>query len=140
MIEMGSLTPIPPHTAIPAAFIQQVLTNRAVRLLIPLNLILNLILMAVTSLMIPRRQMISLGFDSTGIPFEPVSASRLLLLPIISVSFMLIDIISGLFFFRRKETQPISYFVWIAGVVTAALLILAVIVLFSSPARGIPVG
>lgn len=140
MIEMGSLTPIQPHTAIPAAFLRQVMANRSARMLIPLNLVLTLILMAVTSLIIPGRQSISLGFDSAGIPLEPVSTSRLLLLPIISVIFMLIDVITGLFFFRKMATRPIAYFVWWAGVVTSVLLIVSVIVLLSTPARGIQLG
>jgi len=129
VIEMGSLSPIGAHTAVPTAFFNQVFKDRLARVLIPLGIGLALLLLVVTSIMIPFRQMVSLGYDRTGTPLEPVQSSRLLLLPIIGVVFNFFDLITGLFAYRRLETRLIGHLLWGAGVLTSVLLFIAVMLL-----------
>jgi len=129
VIEMGSLSPIGAHTAVPTAFFNQVFKDRLARVLIPLGVGLALLLLVVTSIMIPFRQMVSLGYDRTGTPLEPVQSSRLLLLPIIGVVFNFFDLITGLFAYRRLETRLIGHLLWGAGVLTSVLLFIAVMLL-----------
>lgn len=130
VIEMGSLSPIGPHTAVPTAFFSQVFKDRLARVLIPVGTGLALLLLVGTSVLIPFRQTVSLGYDSSGLPLEPVRSSQLLLLPIIAIVFNFFDLISGLFAYRRIETRLIAYLLWAAGVVTAVLLFIAVLLLF----------
>ena len=128
-IEMGSLNPMPPHTAIPAAYIQEIFNKRLSRSLILINTGLTLLLMIITSLLITARETVSLGFDTAGNLLPPVSSNNFLLIPVISVIFTLLDLIAGVFFYRRPETRIISYFVWAAGSISAFLLILGVVLL-----------
>lgn len=130
MIEMGSLTPINPHTAVPAAFFIQVFKDRLARVLVPSSAGLAILLLVITSILIPFKQTVSLGYDRSGIPLEPVQSSRLLLLPILALLFNIFDLLAGFFFYRRMETRKIAYFVWSAGVFSSLLLLLAVLLLF----------
>ncbi|HOW92649.1 MAG TPA: PH domain-containing protein [Anaerolineaceae bacterium] len=130
VIEMGSLSPIGAHTAVPTAFFNQVFKDRLSRVLIPLGVGLALLLLVATSVMVPFRQMVSLGYDRSGVPLEPVRSSRLLLLPIIGLVFNFFDLITGLFAYRRNETRLIAYLLWGAGILTSVLLLIAVLLLF----------
>lgn len=129
VIEMGSLYPIAPHSAIPLAFIQQIFNDHLSRRMIPVLVGLTLLLIIVTSLMIPARQTISLGYDSYGTLLPQVNSNRLLLLPVIATLFAFFDLIAGTFFFRRLETRVISYFVWGAGILMSCLLLLGSVLL-----------
>jgi hypothetical protein len=40
-----------------------------------------------------------------------------------------LDIIVGLYFFRKEEQRTVSYFLWIAGMVTPLLLMVALLVM-----------
>jgi len=130
VIEMGSLSPISPYTAVPAAFFSQVFKDKLARILIPVNIGLVLLLLVVTSVLTPFRQTISLGYNVDGLPLPPVQSNRLLLLPVIDILFNLVDLIFGFFSFRRNETRVISYFVWGAGIITSLLLFIAILRLF----------
>lgn len=129
VIEMGSLYPIPPHTAVPAAFVQQIFGDRYARILILTMAVFTLVLLLVTSLLIPVNGSVSLGYDINGVRLPPVNSNRLLLLPIISVLFTILNLVLGTFLFRRIETRIISYFVWAAGILSSFLFLLAVIIL-----------
>lgn len=132
-IEMGSLSPIEPYTAKPAAYLSQVIESRSSRGLIFLSIGLVLLLLALTSILFPLRDFISLGYDANALPLEPVQSSRLLLLPVIGILFVFINLVSGLFFHRRLETRASSYFLWAAGSVTTLLLLLAVLLMVFRP-------
>lgn len=129
VIEMGSLYPIAPHTAVPVVFIQQIFGDRYARILILLMAGFTLVMLLVTSLLIPVNSSISLGYDINGMPLPPVNSNRLLLLPIISIFFTILNLVLGTFFFRRLETRKISYFIWAAGVLSPFLFLLGVIIL-----------
>lgn len=126
IIEMGSLAPIAAHTAVPAAFFNQVFKDRLGRVLVPVSASLSILLMLVTSLLIPFREVVSLGFDRMGLPLEAVPSSRLLLLPVIGLAMNLVDLIGGFYVYRRPDTRVTAYFLWAAGIVTSILLLIAV--------------
>lgn len=124
-IEMGSLSPIEPHSAKPAVFLRQVTTDKLARVLIPLGFGLWFVLLVIVSIAIPGRSAISLGYDPTGLPLEPVPASRMLMLPILGILLYLISLIGGAYIFRKDATRPVSYLLWAGGVLASFLLILA---------------
>ena len=129
-IEMGSLTPIPARSVIPAAYLQQVFADRFARVAIPASLGLTLLVMVVTSLLIPSRQSMSLGFDPSGNPQEAVPSIRALLLPVIAAFFFVFNMVAGLFFFRDPKSRPTAFVVWAAGVITPILFLAAILILF----------
>jgi hypothetical protein len=49
-----------------------------------------------------------------------------LLLPVLNGLFFLADLLLGLFFFRREETRPLAYLLWMCSVMVSGLLFLAV--------------
>jgi len=126
-LEMGSLTPLPSASVLPAAYLSQIWTDLLARILLISGLALTLILFAGVSLIIPGRVSTSLGFYSSGAPLPPGPAAQMLLLPILGSFVFVVDLASGLFFYRHKEHRTIAYFVWGSGVVTALLLIIGVL-------------
>ena len=131
VIEMGSLAPISPHTAVPAAFFGQVFKDRLGRILVPAGAALAILLLLFTSVLIPFRDVVSLGYDRAGLPLEPVPSSRLLLLPVIGLVLNMADLIGGFYSYRRPETRVIAYFLWAAGMLTSLLLLVAVLLLIN---------
>ena len=129
-IEMGSLSPIGPYTAKPAAYLSQVIESRSARGLIFLSVGLALVLLAVTSLLVPLRDAIFFGYDANTLPVDLVPSSRLLLLPVIGILFVFINLIAGLYFYRKPETRTSSFFIWAAGSVTIILMMMAVLLIF----------
>jgi hypothetical protein len=126
-IEMGSLSPIEPHSARPAVFLRQITSDGLARVLIPLGFGLWFALLVIVSIVIPGRSAISLGYDLNGLPLEPVPASRMLMLPILGILLYLVSLIGGAYIFRKDTTRPVSYLLWAGGVLVPFLLILATI-------------
>jgi hypothetical protein len=127
--EMGSLFPIASQSTRPAAFVQQVLKDKYAKYLVPLNIGLTLLLWLVSGFIIANHQQLPLGFSPQGQPLELVTSQQLLLIPILGLFILVINIILGLFFFRRIEYFQISYLLWSGGVITPILLIVSMIIL-----------
>jgi len=130
--EMGSLEPVVSQSIQPLAFFQRIWISLPARLLILSGLILTLVLFILVGLAIPTLGGVSLGFDANRQPLEAVPPERLLLLPVLGALVYLMDFSVGLYFFRRDKQRPASYLLWVGGVVTPLLLIIAVIVLISA--------
>lgn len=130
-LEMGSLTPISSVSVLPAAYLSQIWANRIARILIVGGFILNLVLFVGVSLLIPARSSISLGFYPNAAPLPGVPAEQLILLPILGIFIYLIDLTTGVFFFRRERQSLIAFLTWGSAVVSALLLILAVVFILS---------
>lgn len=120
-LEMGSLTPISSSSVLPAAFLSQVWANPLARGLLAAGFLLNVVLFIIAGLTIP-----GLAANAS----LNMQAAQLLLLPILGVFIYLVDLVTGLFFYRRGEYILIAYIVWISAVVTAALLLVGILVLF----------
>ncbi|HPS42531.1 MAG TPA: PH domain-containing protein [Anaerolineaceae bacterium] len=132
LIEMGSLSPTAPASTEPAAFVRRIWDDRLTRGLVLANLVLALLLLILTSLLIPLRAEISLGFDLNRSPLPTVSSSRLLLLPVLGVAFTAADLILGFFYSRKEETRLVPYFIWGAGVLSSLFMLVSILVLFLS--------
>ena len=126
VIEMGSISPIQPVSTVPAAFLQEVWANRAVRILWIASLVLLVALFATVALLIPARASLSLGFTPGGLPVEPGPPERLLLLPALGALTFIFDMLSGMYFYRHVSQRPVAYLLWVANVVTPVLLLAAV--------------
>lgn len=138
-MEMGSLTPLTARSLYPGFLLARVWRTRTARYLLLGGLLLNLLLLAWVSFVVPSRPQITLGFALEG---DPVPAARLLLLPILSGFFFLLDIFFGLFLFRRGDSPSqdpsgnrglllvpgefLAYLLWSSAILTALLFMLAV--------------
>jgi hypothetical protein len=127
--EMGSLFPIESQSSRPAAFVQTVLKDRYGKYLLPLNIGLVLLLWLVSGFIIANHQQLPLGFSAQGTPLELVSSQRLLLIPILGLFNLVLNVLLGLFFFRRIEFFRIAYLLWMGGVITSFLLMISMIYL-----------
>lgn len=128
-IEMGSLSPLKPFSVEPAAFARRVWDDRPARGFLIAGLLLTIALVVLVALIIPGRSSVSLGFDASGAPLEPVPAQLLLLLPVLGIFAFVADLTVGLFFYRRDADRPVAFMLWIASAFTPTLLILATLII-----------
>jgi hypothetical protein len=128
--ESGSLDPIKPFTAVPTKILWGIWSDRFARWLVFAGLIVTLTLLLLVSLLSPTRDILSIGFNSQGIPLPPVPSQRLLLLPVMAIIFFGVDLLVGVLFYGSQEKRSVSYLIWSGSVVTSLLLLAAVIVLF----------
>jgi hypothetical protein len=124
-IELGSLSPLPSRTALPATFFRRVFSDRLARVLILSGLAFTVTLFVMVSLLIPGLSVVALGFDSQGQPLGTTSAEWLLLLPVLATFTYVTDLLGGMFFYRRPENQPMAYLLWSGGVILPVLLMVA---------------
>lgn len=128
-LEMGSLSPIEAFSVQPAQFIQEVFSHPFARASLLASLLLTLLLAVLTSLLIPRQQIVSMGITAAGARLEPVPSTHLLILPILGAFALVLDIILGLYLYRKESQRIVAYFLWGAAVITPLLLILALLIM-----------
>jgi hypothetical protein len=124
--ELGSLSPIPAQSAYPNVLVSGAWKDAAGRILLVSSLALELVLLVWVTLTIPSKTSISLGFTPLGQPAESGPAARLMLLPVLNAINLIIDILAGLFFFRKTEWKPLAYLMWSGAVISPLLLLAAV--------------
>lgn len=124
-LEMGTLNPMEAYSAIPAAFLRQVVLDKYGRALIPAGLGLTLSLLVIVGLSISSRLTVSLGYDANGILLPPVAANQLLLLPVLGILLYIVSTVAGIYFYRRVESRPVAWLVWTGGLITPIILIMA---------------
>lgn len=124
LAELGSLTPLAGRSVYPAILVGRVWANRPARVLVLAGLILSLGLLAWVSLVIPGREQVHLGFLASGAPGDLAPAVQLLLLPVLNGAIVLFNLFSGLFFFRRPETQAYAYLLWGSSAFCSILFLL----------------
>jgi uncharacterized membrane protein YozB (DUF420 family) len=61
-----------------------------------------------------------------GSVVDVVPGVRILLLPVVNTFFYMVDLLLGLFFYRRSETQSLSYLMWAASTLTAIFFLVGV--------------
>jgi hypothetical protein len=128
-VELGSLTPLPSRSALPAAFLQRIWQDLPARYMILSSIVLTLLLFGLVSLLIPGRESLPMGFDISGQPTAWGPPERLLLLPILAIFTFFLDLSGGMFLYRRAEERGAAYLLWAAGAITPALLIVAALFL-----------
>jgi hypothetical protein len=125
--ELGSLTPLTPHSSYPANLLRQVWAAPLARYLLLAGFLIAILLLVLVSLNVPSNQTISLGFGSDGIPSDPVPSVFLLLLPLLNGIFYFINGLVGLYLFRAPDRQILAYLLWGSGLFTGLLFIAAVV-------------
>ncbi len=123
---MGSLSPLAARSVYPTFLLARVWSSKPARVMLLSCLALSLVLLVWVSLSIQGRGQIHLGFQPDGSPGDLVPAVRLLLLPILNSFFFLVALLLGMLFFRREDSRPMAYILWLASVLTNLLFLLAV--------------
>jgi hypothetical protein len=126
LAEFGSLTPIPARSVFPAFIISRSWADRPARLLLLLSTLLSAALIVWGAWLAPAYPELPLRLAADGSALDLVPGVRILLLPVVNTFFYLVDLLLGLFFYRRRETQPLSYLMWGASALTAAFFLAAV--------------
>jgi hypothetical protein len=124
-LEMGSISPIDAYSSQPAEFLRTVWSDRLARSLLIFSLVMTLLLVVVTSLVIPLQPSVSMGIDTAGNPYPAVASSRLLILPLLGTFALVMDVVVGLFLFRHENQRPVSYAIWSAAGLTPILFVAA---------------
>ncbi|MBU4226329.1 MAG: PH domain-containing protein [Chloroflexi bacterium] len=132
-IEMGSLEAAPAQSLYPTFVIARAWESTLARYFWLAGLFLNIGLSIWVSLLIPALPRVSLGFQPSGAPLEPVAGVRLILLPILSLFFFIISWLSGLYFYRSEDQRTLAFILWAASALTALLFLLAVLFIVTTP-------
>jgi hypothetical protein len=102
-MELGSITPIEARSIYPTFLLARIWRLRSARTLLLAGFLLNILLLAWVSFVVPTRTSIVLGFIPGS---APVPVVRLLLLPVLSALFFLFDTFLGFFFYRGDVNPP----------------------------------
>jgi hypothetical protein len=124
--ELGSLTPFASRSVYPSFLLMRVWSAPAARALVLGGLILGLALLVWVTLAASQLDRVSLGFTAGGQPLPPGPGESLLLLPALNGFIYLMDLLGGLYFFRRPDQKAVAYLLWTGGVVTPLLMMAAV--------------
>lgn len=131
--EMGSLMPAQPVSVYPSFIITQAWESPAARFLWMSGLFLNLGLIVWVGILIPSLAQIPFGFDAFGAPENIVPSVQLILLPLISMAIFVIGAAAGLYFYRWEMQRPLAFIVWASSALSAALFLMAVLFIVSTP-------
>jgi hypothetical protein len=124
--EFGSLAPIESESIYPTFLLARSWADRPARILLFSSAFLALALIVWVSLAIPSHTATALRLTPEGRAVEFVPVIRLLLLPVLNTFFFIADLLLGLFFYRRKDTQSLGYLMWASSTLTSLLFIGAV--------------
>jgi hypothetical protein len=131
--EMGSLMPTEAKSVYPSFIITQAWDSPVARFLWISGILINLGLIAWVGLLIPSLSKIPFGFNPFGTPDEIVSATQLILLPLVSGLMFVTGMTAGLYFYRWDRQRPLAFIVWSSSTFCSILFLLAVLFLVSTP-------
>ena len=123
LAEFGTLAPIPARSLFPTFVITRSWEDRPARVLLLIGTLLSTILVVWCIWLAQAYLELPLRLAPDGSAVDVVPGVRILLLPVVNTFFYMVDLLAGLFFYRRSETQPLSYLMWSASVLTAALFL-----------------
>ncbi|NQU30006.1 MAG: hypothetical protein HQ525_05005 [Anaerolineae bacterium] len=131
--ELGSLASTPAISTYPSFIVVEAWNSLLARYLWLSGLLLNIGLLAWTSILIPGLESITLGFNATGVPHAPFPPVQLMLLPFISFALFVVGWIAGLYFYRWEEQQILAFIIWASGTLTGILFLVAVLFAITPP-------
>ncbi len=126
LTELGSLSPIQSNSTYSSFLLARFWNDVTARSMLIAALVISLVLLVWSSLSVPGRAQISLRLSSSGTPTANVPAVQLLLLPVLNALFLGVDLLGGLFFYRKTESRVFAYVLWSSSVITSLLFLAAV--------------
>jgi hypothetical protein len=125
--ELGSLTPLTPHSVYPANLLRQVWAASPARYLLLAGFVVAILLLVLVSLTVPSSLTISIGFNPDGTSTDQVPSVYLLLLPLLNGVFYFANVLFGLYLFRTADRQTLAYLLWGSALFTGLLFLVAVV-------------
>lgn len=140
--ELGSLSPLRAQSANPILLVSSLWADSLGSILVLGGMAVGLALLAWVSLAIPTHATLALGFNPNGTPADPGPAARLLLLPVLNGVYFIVDLLGGLFFYRRatgvtaierhfslveaRAFRLLAYLLWASGLLSGVILLVGV--------------
>jgi hypothetical protein len=121
LIELGVISPLSSESVQPALILTEIIKIKPVLWILISGGLLTISLLVWTLLVIPSRDLVSLGFTPAGAAREGLDSVRLVLFPIINTTAYLANLILGLFLFRNPENRFLAYLLWGASLLVAVL-------------------
>lgn len=115
--EMGSIAPISVKSSSGSFLFTALLKDKVSRMLILSGIFLSVVLLIASSLLIPLRENIPLGFNPIDQSAEGSPSERLLLLPVLSLLMLVIDISLGAYLYRKEGFRLASYLAFSATLI-----------------------
>jgi len=126
LAEYGTLAPIPARSVFPGVIVERSWADRPARAMLLVSTLLSAALVVWCVWLAQAYLELPLRLAPDGSAVDVVPGVRILLLPVVNTFFYVVDLLLGLFFYRRKATQPLSYLMWGASTLTAAFFLAAV--------------
>ncbi len=125
LTELGTLSPLPVQSVQPSLILSEVAEKKPLLGIILAGVLLNISLLIWVLLVIPDREVISLGYRPGGFPREALGSVRLILFPIINTTAYLANLVMGFFLFRNPENRGMAYILWGGSILIALLFHIA---------------
>ncbi len=120
---MGSLDAIPAVSQRPDFILARMWNDFRARILVLSGIAISLLLfgyLALRASSLPPS--VPFGFDPMGNPDPFAPPGRLLLLPMIGVFCWFLDLLTGVWVYRRNEDHPLAYAIWAVAIIVGGLL------------------
>ena len=124
--EVGILDPVQGESVRPTALVGSVWERRLPRSLAAGTLVAAVGFTLWVFFAVDPQPELAYPLGDTG---RSVNGSQLLLLPVLNGLFFLMDLLLGLFFFRREETRPLAYLLWLCSLMVSMFFFSAVALL-----------
>ena len=125
--ELGSISPIQPRSTNVELMMTSMLKDKYALNFILAGLILSIGLLIVVSFIIPTRDTIIMGFNTTSGVMEEAPSERLLLLPVSSLFMLVADVSLGSYLYRKEGFRTASYFSFASSLITPISFLLLVL-------------
>lgn len=124
--EIGYFDPIRGQSVHPTAIVETAWQNRRARSLLAVSFLFGLAFAAWIVLYVQPQASVTYTLGNTD---RIVNGTQVLLLPVLNGFYFFFNLLVGLFFFRREETQTLSYLLWISHIALTFFFFLSVYLL-----------
>jgi hypothetical protein len=124
--ELGSLLLPEPRSILPTMLVSRLWSTPPARYLILLGILSSLGVLIWVTLSIPELEQVSLGFSGAGEPRSPIPSIRLMLFPVLNTLIYLVNLFLGMAFFRRMETRPLAYLLWMTSLFISLMFLVVI--------------
>ena len=131
--ELGSFSSATPRSEYPSFVLGDAWSQPYVRFVWLTGVFLNVGLFIWVTLLVPTIPNVVLGVAGSSSSAQPVPATQLFLLPVSSLALMTAGWLAGLYLYRWERERPLAFAVWSSSAVTAALFLLAVFFVVTTP-------
>lgn len=123
--ELGSLSTFEGRSIKPVSYAREIWSNKVLRTLGLSSIGLVILLLILAAFKMTGRTELAIGFNPNGTPQAPIPSQQVLLLPVVAIFVVILCLLMGMYYFRRETSRPITYLLWITGVITPLLLLIS---------------